>query len=81
MKKISDILSKNFLFLEVKISTYLKRRVFVMSAIGFSAQSSILHIVFSYFVLFVILLMCLVDPVKHCWDIVETEEAFCFDFL
>ena len=31
MKKISDFLSKKFLFLEVKISTYLNRRVFVMS--------------------------------------------------
>ena len=30
MKKISDFLSKNFLFLEVKISIYLNRRVFVM---------------------------------------------------
>ena len=32
MKKISDFLSKNFLFLEVKISIYLNRCVFVMSA-------------------------------------------------
>ena len=30
MKKISDFLSKNFLFLEMKISIYLNRRVFVM---------------------------------------------------
>ena len=30
MKKISDFLSKKFLFLEVKISIYLNRRVFVM---------------------------------------------------
>ena len=30
MKKISDFLSENFLFLEVKISIYLNRRVFVM---------------------------------------------------
>ena len=29
-EKISDFLSKNFLFLEVKISIYLNRRVFVM---------------------------------------------------
>ena len=29
-KKISDFLSKNFLFLEMKISIYLNRRVFVM---------------------------------------------------
>ena len=32
MKKISDFLSKNFLFLEVKISIYLNRRVFVMQS-------------------------------------------------
>ena len=31
MKKISDFLSKNFLFFEVKISIYLNRRVFVMA--------------------------------------------------
>ena len=30
MKKISDFLSKNVLFLEVKISIYLNRHVFVM---------------------------------------------------
>ena len=33
MKKISDFLSKNFLFLEVKISIYLNRCVFVMLSI------------------------------------------------
>ena len=30
MKNIRDFLSENFQFLEVKISTYLNRRVFVM---------------------------------------------------
>ena len=30
MKNIRDFLSENFLFLEVKFSTYLNRRVFVM---------------------------------------------------
>ena len=34
-KKISDFLSKNFLFLEVKISIYLNRRVFVMLLMHF----------------------------------------------
>ena len=29
-KKISDFLSKHFLFLEMKISIYLNRRVFIM---------------------------------------------------
>ena len=33
MKKISDFLFKNFLFLEVKISIYLNRRVFVIGLI------------------------------------------------
>ena len=32
MKKISEFLSENFQFLEVKVSTYLNRRVFVMSS-------------------------------------------------
>ena len=30
MKNIRDFLSENFLFLEVKISTYLNRHVFIM---------------------------------------------------
>ena len=33
MKNIRDFLSENFQFLEVKISTYLNRRVFVMRSI------------------------------------------------
>ena len=34
MKNIRDFLSENFQFLEVEISIYLNRRVFVMHLIG-----------------------------------------------
>ena len=43
MKKISEFLSKNFLFLEVKISTYLNRRVFVMYIMRYIRYFSELH--------------------------------------
>ena len=43
MKKLSDFLSKNFLFLEVKISIYLNRRVFVMYIMRYIRYFSELH--------------------------------------
>ena len=36
---------------------------------------------FSSFVLFVVLLLCLVDPVRHCGHLVGEMGASCFDFL
>ena len=35
MKHVRDFLSENFQFLEVKISTYLNRHVFIMSVFLF----------------------------------------------
>ena len=49
MKKISDFMSKNFLFLEMKISIYLNRRVFVMSV---SLQKLLTFFFFFFFFFF-----------------------------
>ena len=81
---------KTFIFSLVKYSIYLNRRVFVMvfttdrsKAVVFGGVCFLWLCGYSLWgsILFVVLLLCLVDPVLHCDIFIGREEPRCFDFL